>query len=456
MSEHPPRIGLVSLGCPKALVDSERIITRLRAEGYALSGDYAGADLVIVNTCGFLDSARAESLEAIAEALRENGRVIVTGCMGVDAEEIRKAHPQVLAITGPQDFAAVMDAVHAACPAPHDFKKDLVPEAGLRLTPRHYAWLKISEGCSNSCTFCIIPRLRGPLASRPASDILREAEALARAGVREIMVISQDTSAWGRDLRHAEEAWQGRSIRAHITDLARELGHLGIWVRLMYVYPYPHVDGLVKLMAEGLILPYLDLPLQHAAPSVLRAMKRPADEEKMLRRIEAWRKICPDIAIRSTFITGFPGEREEDFDHLLQWLQAAQLDRVGAFAFEDVAGAPASALPGAVPRQVREERRARLMQLQEQISAARLRRKVGRTIDVLVDEVDESEGLIIARTPWDAPEVDGEVWIGRDQAPRARPGDMMKVRITDALTHDLAAEPVSADRADRAVPCHER
>ena len=377
MSEHPPRIGLVSLGCPKALVDSERIITRLRAEGYQLSGDYAGADLVIVNTCGFLDSARAESLEAIAEALRENGRVIVTGCMGVDAEEIRKAHPKVLAITGPQDFAGVMAAVHAASPPPHDYKRDLVPEAGLRLTPRHYAWLKISEGCSNSCTFCIIPRLRGPLASRPASDILREAEALARAGVRELIVISQDTSAWGRDLRHAEEPWRGGRIRAHITDLARELGRLGIWVRLMYVYPYPHVDALVELMAEGLILPYLDLPLQHAAPSVLRAMKRPADTEKMLRRIEAWRKTCPGIAIRSTFITGFPGESEADFRHLLQWLEAARLDRVGAFAFEDVRGAPAAALPGAVPPEERESRRARLMKLQEEISAARLKEKVG-------------------------------------------------------------------------------
>ncbi len=439
----PPRAGIVSLGCPKALVDSERIVTRLRAEGYELSPDYAGADMVIVNTCGFLDSARAESLAAIGEALRENGKVIVTGCMGADAPDILAQYPNVLAVTGPQAYEDVMKAVHEAAPAPHDYKRDLVPPAGLKLTPRHYAWLKISEGCSNSCTFCIIPRLRGPLVSRPAADVLGEAEKLAAAGVRELLVISQDTSAYGQDIRYAASAWKDRQVRAHVTDLARELGKLGVWVRMHYLYPYPHVDRLVELMAEGLILPYMDLPLQHAAHGVLAAMKRPADTEKMLRRIEGWREICPDLAIRSTFITGFPGETEDDFALLLDWLKQARLERVGCFAYEDVAGAQANALPGSVPVEVRKERRARLMEAQAEISASILARKVGRVTDVLVDEIDEEEGLIIARSKWDAPEVDGEVWIGREKAPQARPGNMLRVRITGAGTYDLEAEPAS-------------
>ncbi len=445
MTTPAPRIGIVSLGCPKALVDSERIITRLRAEGYELSPDYAGADMVIVNTCGFLDSARAESLAAIGEALRENGKVIVTGCMGVDDGEILARYPNVLAVTGPQKFADVMRAVHAAAPAPHDYKRDLVPPAGLHLTPAHYAYLKISEGCSNACTFCIIPRLRGPLVSRPAADVLAEAEQLAAAGVRELLIISQDTSAYGQDIRYRASQWRGRDVRAHITDLSCALGELGIWVRLHYLYPYPHVDELVELMAEGLILPYLDLPLQHAAHGVLRAMKRPADHERMLRRIEKWRAICPDLAIRSTFITGFPGETEEDFEHLLEWLKAARLDRVGCFAYEDVSTAPANHLPGAVPMEVRQQRRDELMRRQAEISRSVMQARVGRETQVLVDETDDEQELIIARSMWDAPQVDGEVWIARHLAPHAAPGDLLDVRITGARTYDLEAEPVSAE-----------
>ncbi len=440
--EKAPRVGIVSLGCPKALVDSERIITRLRAEGYALSPDYEGADVVIVNTCGFLDSARAESLAAIAEALAANGRVIVTGCMGRDPEDILSVHPQVLAVTGPQSYESVMKAVHRVVPPPHDPKLDLIPPAGLKLTPRHYAYLKISEGCSNACTFCIIPHLRGPLVSRPAADVLAEAERLAAAGVKEILVISQDTSAYGQDLRYAESDWRGRKVRAHITDLARTLGELGVWIRLHYLYPYPHVDQLVELMAEGRILPYLDLPLQHASPQVLKAMRRPANQERMLRRIERWREICPELAIRSTFIVGFPGETEEDFEELLQWLKAARLERVGCFAYEDVKGAAANHLPGQVPEEVRQARRVRLMEQQAEISAAIMRGKVGRVTDVLVDEIDDEAGLVVARSPWDAPEVDGEVWIERRMAPHARPGDLLRVRITGADTYDLEAEPV--------------
>jgi ribosomal protein S12 methylthiotransferase len=437
-----PRVGIVSLGCPKALVDSERIITRLRAEGYELSADYEGADLVIVNTCGFLDSARAESLAAIAEALAANGRVIVTGCLGRDPEEILAAHPQVLAVTGPQSYESVMAAVHRALPPPHDPRLDLIPPAGLKLTPRHYAYLKISEGCSNSCSFCIIPRLRGPLVSRPAAEVLTEAERLAAAGVREILVISQDTSAYGQDLRYAESLWRGRPVRAHITDLARALGELGVWIRLHYLYPYPHVDALVELMAEGLILPYLDLPLQHASPAVLKAMRRPANQEKMLRRIEKWRSICPELAIRSTFIVGFPGETERDFEMLLEWLREARLERVGCFAYEDVRGAAANELPGHVPEEERQARRQRLMEQQAEISAAIMHGKVGRVTEVLVDEIDEEAGLIVARSRWDAPEVDGEVWIERHLAPNARPGSLIRVRITGAETYDLEAEPV--------------
>ncbi len=441
-SRKGPRVGIVSLGCPKALVDSERIITRLRAEGYALSPDYEGADVVIVNTCGFLDSARAESLAAIAEALAANGRVIVTGCMGRHPEDILSVHPQVLAVTGPQSYESVMDAVHRAVPPPHDPKLDLIPPAGLKLTPRHYAYLKIAEGCSNACTFCIIPHLRGPLLSRPAAEVLAEAERLVAAGVKEILVIAQDTSAYGKDLRHAASPWRDREVRAHVTDLARALGELGVWIRLHYLYPYPHVDQLVELMAEGRILPYLDLPLQHASPRVLKAMRRPANQEKMLRRIERWRAICPDLAIRSTFIVGFPGETEEDFETLLAWLKAARLERVGCFAYEDVKGAAANDLPGHVPQAVRQARRARLMEQQADISAALMRCKVGRITEVLVDEIDEEAGLVVARSPWDAPEVDGEVWIARHLAPAARPGDLMRVRITGADTYDLEAEPV--------------
>ncbi len=437
-----PKVGIVSLGCPKALVDSERIITRLKAEGYEIAGDYAGADLVIVNTCGFLDSARAESLQAIGEALAENGRVIVTGCMGRDPQDILRVHPRVLAVTGPQSYESVMTAVHQALPRPHDPRMDLVPEAGYHLTPRHYAYLKISEGCSNSCTFCIIPYLRGPLVSRNPSDILQEAEALAHAGVREILVISQDTAVYGLDMRHAEDVWRGRPLRAHITDLARALGDLGVWIRLHYLYPYPHVDQLVELMAEGLILPYLDVPLQHAAPSVLKAMRRPADQEKMLRRIERWRKICPEIAIRSTFIVGFPGETEDDFTFLLEWLKEAALDRVGCFVYEDVKGAAANDLPGMVPQEERQRRRDELMRLQKEISARRLAERKGLVTEVIIDEIDTEEDIIIARTPWDAPEVDGETWIPRRLVSDARIGTLLRVRITEAHDYDLEAEPV--------------
>ena len=434
----PKRVGMVSLGCPKALVDSERILTRLRADGYAISADYAGADVVIVNTCGFLDSARAESLEAIGEAIAENGRVVVTGCMGAEAEAIRARFPQVLAITGPQQYEAVVGAVHAAAPLPPQPFVDLVPEAGLKLTPRHYSYLKISEGCNHRCSFCIIPSLRGRLESRRPDAILREAEKLVEAGTRELLVISQDTSAYGRDLSHARFGRVG--VRAHITDLARALGRLGAWVRLHYVYPYAHVDELVGLMAEGLVLPYLDIPFQHAHPRVLKAMRRPADEVRVLDRIAAWRRLVPDLAIRSTFIAGFPGETEAEFRHLLDWLEAAQLDRVGCFAYEPVAGADANALAGALPPEVRAERRDRLMERAAAISAARLAAKVGREIEVLVDAADGPDGGgATARSQWDAPEIDGRVLL-RD-APHARPGDMLRVRIEHADAFDLYGVP---------------
>ena len=437
--EGAPRIGMVSLGCPKALVDSERILTRLRAEGYAISPDYAGAGAVIVNTCGFLDSAKAESLEAIGEALAENGRVIVTGCLGADEEAIRDAHPAVLAVTGPQQYEAVMDAVHAAVPPAPDPFLDLIPAQGVKLTPRHYAYLKISEGCDHKCRFCVIPSMRGPLASRPAGAVLREAERLVEAGVRELLVISQDTSAYGRDLRHAESDWRGRPARAHITDLARHLGSLGAWVRLHYVYPYPHVDQLIPLMAEGLVLPYLDIPFQHASPSVLRAMRRPANEAKVLDRIAAWRRVAPDIAIRSTFIVGFPGETEADFEHLLQWLEAARLDRVGCFQYENVAGAAANDLPGHVPDEVKRERFERLMATTARISAEKLAETVGRRMTVLVDEVD-GEGAV-CRSAADAPEVDGNVFLDADFEDLAA-GDFATVEIDEAGEHDLWARRV--------------
>lgn len=436
-----PKVGMVSLGCPKALVDSERILTKLRADGYGLSADYAGADVVLVNTCGFLDSAKEESLEAIGEAIAENGRVIVTGCMGNQADAIRARFPEVLAISGPHQYEAVVEAVHeAAPPIPHAFV-DLVPEAGLKLTPRHYSYLKISEGCNHRCSFCIIPSIRGDLASRRPDAILREAEKLIAAGTRELLVISQDTSAYGVDLRHAEKPWKDGLVRAHMTDLARELGKLGAWVRLHYVYPYPHVDQVIPLMADGLVLPYLDIPFQHAAPSVLKSMKRPANEAKVLERIRAWREIVPDIAIRSSFVVGFPGETEADFQYLLDWLDEAQLDRVGAFRFEPVEGAAANELPGAVPDEVKEERYARIMEKTAAISARKLEAKIGKTLDVIIDIVDEDGGAN-ARSKADAPEIDGHVFL-RD-AGHLQPGDIVSVQIEDADEHDLYGAPLSA------------
>jgi len=432
---------MVSLGCPKALVDSERILTKLRADGYGLSPDYAGADVVLVNTCGFLDSAKEESLEAIGEAIAENGRVIVTGCMGNEADAIRARFPDVLAVTGPHQYEAVVGAVHEAAPvAPSPFV-DLVPEAGLKLTPRHYSYLKISEGCNHRCAFCIIPSIRGDLVSRRPDAILREAEKLIAAGTRELLVISQDTSAYGVDLRHASWPWKGGEARAHMTDLARGLGRLGAWVRLHYVYPYPHVDQVIPLMAEGLVLPYLDIPFQHAAPKVLKAMKRPANEVKVLERLKAWRAICPDMTIRSSFVVGFPGETEEDFRYLLDWLEEAQLDRVGAFRFEAVQGAAANALPDPVPEEVKEERYARLMEKTAAISAAKLQAKVGRTLDVIIDLVDAGEGGATGRSQADAPEIDGEVHL-RD-AGHLKPGDIVAVTIEDTDEHDLFGMPLA-------------
>ncbi|RME14644.1 MAG: 30S ribosomal protein S12 methylthiotransferase RimO [Alphaproteobacteria bacterium] len=425
-----PKIGMVSLGCPKALVDSERILTRLRAEGYAISADYGGADAVIVNTCGFLDSAKAESLEAIGEALAENGRVIVTGCLGAEPEFITGAHPSVLAVTGPQQYEQVLDAVHAAVPPAPDPFVDLVPASGIRLTPRHYAYLKISEGCNHHCRFCIIPAMRGRLASRPAHAVLREAERLVEAGVRELLVISQDTSAYGVDLRH--ETVQGH--RAHITDLARDLGQLGAWVRLHYVYPYPHVRQLIPLMAEGLILPYLDIPFQHAHPDTLRRMARPAAAARTLDEIAAWRRDCPDLTLRSTFIVGYPGETEEEFETLLDWLEEAQLDRVGCFQYENVAGAAANDLPDHVPEEVKQERWARFMEKAQAISQARLAAKVGTRQEVIVDSVD-AEGAV-CRTRADAPEIDGNLFID-EGFEGLRPGDRVSVLVDEASEYDL-------------------
>jgi len=443
------RVGMVSLGCPKALVDSERILTALRADGYAMSPDYAGADVVLVNTCGFLDSAKEESLEAIGEAIAENGRVIVTGCMGDEAEVIRARFPSVLAITGAHQYEAVVAAVHEAAPPSQGPFVDLIPQpddAGIKLTPRHYSYLKISEGCNHACAFCIIPQLRGKLASRRIDAVLREAEKLVAAGTRELLVISQDTSAYGVDTRHEERLWKGNPVRAHMTDLARELGGLRTadgqtpWVRLHYVYPYPHVDAVIPLMAEGLITPYLDIPFQHAAPRVLKAMKRPANEAKVLERLKNWRAICPDITIRSSFVVGFPGETESDFQYLLEWLEEARLDRVGAFRFEPVAGAAANNLPDPVPEALKEERYARLMELTEKISAEKLSAKIGRTISVIIDEVGEpdEEGDIGAtgRSQADAPEIDGAVYL-RDVPATLAQGDLVQVEIEDADAHDL-------------------
>ena len=434
----PPKVGMVSLGCPKALVDSERILTKLRADGYGLSSDYAGADVVLVNTCGFLDSAKEESLEAIGEALAENGRVIVTGCLGREAEMIRARFPKVLAISGAHQYEAVVGAVHEAAPMPANAFLNLVPDSGLKLTPRHYSYLKISEGCNHRCAFCIIPSIRGDLVSRRPDAILREAEKLVAAGTKELLVISQDTSAYGVDIRHQPREWHGREVRAHMTDLARELGSLKAWVRLHYVYPYPHVDQVIPLMAQGLITPYLDIPFQHAAPSVLKAMKRPANEAKVLERIHNWRRICPDITIRSTFVVGFPGETEADFHYLMDWLSEAQLDRVGAFRFEPVEGAAANAMPNPVPEDVKEERYARLMELTARISAEKLAAKIGRTLDVIIDEIDDDGGAT-GRSQADAPEIDGLVFL-RDAGGLAQ-GNIVPVRIEDADEHDLFGVP---------------
>ena len=443
MSAKPPKVGFVSLGCPKALVDSEHILTQLRAEGYAVAPDYAAADLVIVNTCGFIDAAVEESLEAIGEALNENGKVIVTGCLGAKGDIVRRAHPSVLAVTGPHATAEVMTAVHAHLPQPHDPFTSLVPPQGIKLTPRHYAYLKIAEGCNHRCTFCIIPSLRGGLVSRPIGEVMREAENLVGAGVRELLVISQDTSAYGVDVKYRTGFWNGRPVKTRMTELAAALAGLGVWVRLHYVYPYPHVDEVVPLMTEGKLLPYLDVPFQHASPRILKAMKRPASAENNLARIRRWREICPDLTVRSTFIVGFPGETEREFEELLQFLDHAQLDRVGCFAYSPVEGATANALPDHVPEEVKQERRKRFMQLQEGISASRLQQKVGKTMSVLVDEIGERGGL--ARSSADAPEIDGVVHI--ENAAGLKPGEFAQVRITGADAHDLWGEPVFGSAA---------
>lgn len=428
-----PTVSFVSLGCPKALVDSERIITRLRAEGYGLARDHKGADLVVVNTCGFLDSAQAESLEAIGNALAENGKVIVTGCMGAEPEKITEKYPNVLAITGPQQYESVVEAVHRAAPPQHDPYVDLVPPQGIKLTPRHYAYLKISEGCNNRCSFCIIPKLRGDLVSRPAADVLREAERLVAAGVKELLVISQDTSAYGVDIKYAESRWKDREVRARFLDLSRELGTLGAWVRLHYVYPYPHVDEVIELMAEGTVLPYLDIPFQHASPEVLKRMKRPAAQEKTLKRIARWREICPDITLRSTFIVGFPGETEQDFEMLLEWLDEAALDRVGCFRYEPVKGAPANDLAAAVPKDVTEDRWHRFMQRQQAISMKRLKRRVGTRQQVIIDELGPT--VAKGRSKADAPEIDGTVYVASRRPLRV--GEIATVKIERADEYDL-------------------
>ncbi|HTT48719.1 MAG TPA: 30S ribosomal protein S12 methylthiotransferase RimO [Pseudolabrys sp.] len=428
-----PKVSFVSLGCPKALVDSERIVTRLRAEGYELSREHAGSDLVIVNTCGFLDSAKAESLSAIASALKQNGKVIVTGCMGAEPESISSAYPDVLAITGPQQYESVVDAVHKALPPAHDPFLDLVPPEGIKLTPRHYAYLKISEGCNNRCTFCIIPRLRGDLVSRPAADVLREAEKLVAAGVKELLVISQDTSAYGLDIKYAASQWRDREVRAKFIDLAAALGELGVWVRLHYVYPYPHVDDVIPLMAERKVLPYLDIPFQHASPEVLKRMRRPAAQEKTLERIAKWRETCPDLTLRSTFIVGFPSETEQDFDYLLQWLDEAALDRVGCFKYEAVRGAAANDLGKAVPADIKEDRWHRFMQAQQKISTRRLKRKVGTRQQVIID--DAGATVAKGRSMADAPEIDGAVYVASRRPLRV--GEIATVKIERADAYDL-------------------
>jgi ribosomal protein S12 methylthiotransferase len=446
-----PKIGLVSLGCPKALVDSERILTTLRAQGYAFSRDYEGSDIVIVNTCGFLDSAKAESLDAIGEALNENGKVIVTGCLGVEEGLIRQNHPSVLAVTGPHQYEAVVEAVHAHVPPVPNRFVDLVPENGLRLTPKHYAYLKISEGCNNRCSFCIIPQIRGDLSSRPIASVLYEAERLVESGVKEIMVISQDTSAYGVDIKYAESKYRGRSVSARFQTLAEEMGKLDVWTRLHYVYPYPHVDGIIPLMAEGKILPYLDIPFQHASPSVLKAMRRPANQVKTLDRIRAWREICPDLTIRSNFIVGFPGETEEDFEFLLDWLEEAEIDRAGCFEYEPVTGAPANELENEVPAELKRERFERLMEVAQGVSAGQLAKKVGRVIDVLVEDVQPERQRVTGRSQWDAPDIDGQVIV--DGAAGIKPGDMIQVMVNGSDEYDLFGTVAHTTRpADEAVP----
>ena len=428
-----PRVGFVSLGCPKALVDSERILTRLRAEGYLITGSYREADLVVVNTCGFINAAVEESLNAIGEALAENGRVIVTGCLGAKGSVVKDAHPRVLAVTGPHATEEVMSAVHSHLPKPHDPFVDLVPPQGIKLTPKHFAYLKIAEGCNHRCTFCIIPSMRGDLVSRPVGEVMQEAENLVKAGVKELLVISQDTSAYGVDVGYRTGFWGGRPLKTRMTELTRALGDLGVWVRLHYVYPYPHVDEIVPLMAEGKVLPYLDVPFQHASPRILKLMKRPASSENNLERIRAWRGICPGITIRSTFIAGFPGETEVEFEELLQFLEDAQLDRVGCFAYSAVDGAVANALPDPVPQEVGEERRARFMAVQEKISARRLQQKIGRTLTVLIDKSGEKDA--VGRSSADAPEIDGVVHIKK--AKGLKPGEFVQVRVTGSDAHDL-------------------
>ena len=431
-----PRVGFVSLGCPKALVDSERILTQLRAEGYAISPDYAWADLVVVNTCGFIDAAVEESLDAIGEALAENGRVIVTGCLGAKGDIVKQTHPQVLAVTGPHALEEVMQSVHAHLPRPHDPYTDLVPPAGIKLTPRHYAYLKIAEGCNHRCTFCIIPSMRGDLVSRDIGEVLQEAEHLVQSGVKELLVISQDTSAYGVDVKYRAGFWQGRPVKTRMVELAQALGSLGVWVRLHYVYPYPHVDEIIPLMADGKILPYLDVPFQHASPRILKLMKRPASAENNLARIQSWRQTCPDITLRSTFIVGFPGETEAEFNELLDFLGAAQLDRVGCFAYSAVEGAVANALPDPVPEEVKQERLARFMEVQARISADKLQRKLGKTLTVLVDSLENDTA--VARSSADAPEIDGVVYI--EDAKNLKSGDLCQVRIIRASEHDLWAK----------------
>jgi len=428
-----PKVGFVSLGCPKALVDSERVLTQLRAEGYLIAPAYKDADLVVVNTCGFIDAAVEESLDAIGEALAANGRVIVTGCLGAKGDIVRQTHPRVLAVTGPHATDAVMQAVHAHLRQPHDPYTDLIPPQGIKLTPRHYAYLKIAEGCNHRCTFCIIPSLRGDLVSRPIGEVMQEAENLVKAGVKELLVISQDTSAYGVDIKYRTGFWNGRPLRTRMTELARALGGLGVWVRLHYVYPYPHVDEVIPLMADGKILPYLDVPFQHASPKILKAMKRPASSENNLARIRRWREICPELTIRSTFIVGFPGETDADFEQLLEFLEEAQLDRVGCFAYSPVDGAKANELPGHVPETIKEERKARFMTLQETISAARLKRRIGSTLTVLVDSVS-AEGTI-ARSSADAPDIDGVVRIA--PAAGVKEGEFARAKIVASDTHDL-------------------